>query len=278
MGKAVFFVNGVFVPESAATVPVTDLGLVRGWAVFETIRTYNGRLFRLAEHLARLRRSAELVHIPYAWEGQELATLIVDTLDRNSFAESVVKVLLTAGSSVADFSFRADTPALYITVKPLVGFPPELYERGVALITFPHERFMPEAKITNYVDAAIATNQAEQAGAWEALYIDRDGLVRECTTCNFFGVRNGSLITPRSGVLKGITRAEVLELAHDIGITVEESDLFAANLNALDEAFITATLVEIMPVTIIDGRPVGTGRVGPITRQLRDAFPQRTRL
>jgi len=278
MDEAVFFINGVFMPESAATVPVTDLGLVRGWAVFETIRTYNGRLFRLAEHLARLRRSAELVHIPYAWEGQELATLVVATLDRNSFAESVVKVLLTAGSSVADHSFRADTPALYITVKPLVGFPPELYEQGIALITFPHERFMPEAKITNYVDAAIATTQAEQAGAWEALYIDRNGLVCECTTCNFFGVRSGSLIAPGHGILKGITRAEILQLACDMGITVDESNLSADNLNELDEAFITATLVEVMPVTVIDGRPVGTGRGGPMTRQLRDAFLQRTRL
>ncbi|MBM3175191.1 MAG: amino acid aminotransferase [Chloroflexi bacterium] len=278
MSEAVFFINGAFVPASAATVPVTDLGFVRGWAVFETIRTYNGKLFRLTEHLARLWRSAELVHIPYSWKHQELATLIVDTLDRNCFVESVVKVLLTAGNSGTDFSFRAYEPALYITVKPLVSFPAELYEQGIGLITFPHERFMPEAKTTNYLDAVIATNQAEQAGAWEALYVDRNGLVRECTTCNFFGVRNGSLITPCDGILKGITRAEVLELARDMGITVDETNFSAANLDEFDEAFITATLVEIMPVTIIAGHPVGTGRVGPVTRLLLDAFLQRTRL
>lgn len=270
------YLDGAWAPKGQALVPIDDVGLARGLAVFETIRVYAGSPFRLAAHLRRLADSCAGLRIPWRWEDGELAAIVAEAIRRNAAAEGAVKILVTGGSAVDDQP-RAVAPRLAVSAWPLAG-DGRRRETGVALITYPHERWMPTIKSVNYTAAALALQDAEAAGAWDALYVGRDGAVSECTRRNFFGVRpDGTLVTPAAGVLRGVTRAEVIDLCRRLGLPLSEGELWQSELAELAEAFMTSTLSEITPVTAIDGRPVGAGQPGPLTRRLQSAFAELVR-
>ena len=284
----IYYVNGAFVPASQATVAAGDLGLVRGYGVFDVLRTYARQPFALRRHLERLERSAQQIDLPLPGSLERLEELVCETLARNAAVEPerdvTVRLIVTGGSS-AGFLLPDGAPSLLILVAPVREIPAERYTEGAALITADIPRFMPSVKSINYIPAILGQQRARAAGAVEALYCTPQGadgsaddsVISECTTANFFVVADGRLITPDQDVLAGITRNVTLELAADVTEVVLRPIRYG-ELRSVDEAFITSTTKEIMPIVRVDNITIGSGRPGPLTARLRDLFQAYTRL
>lgn len=274
----VAYIDGVrFAPEEAK-VSVYDRGFLYGDTVFETIRTYGGRAFALDEHLARLERSAEKVAIPLPVTRAALAAEISAAVAAAANAESYARVVLSRGEGPLGLDpSLASRPLRVILVEPLVPLPEELYRDGVAVMTVRTERAgdgAQGAKVGNYLASLLALRQARAAGAHEAIVLDAAGRVVEGTTSNVFLIARDVLVTPpdAAGILAGITRAIVLELAPSAGLEPREASFTPAELSAADEAFLSSSLREIMPIVRVDGKAVGAGVPGPKTRALHAAF------
>jgi branched-chain amino acid aminotransferase len=272
MNTPIYFVNDRFVPASEASLPVTDLGIMRGYAVFESIRTYGGKPFRLDEHLVRLEKSADRVGLSLPRSRAQLAEVILDTLARNEFAEATIRVIVTGGES-ENFFTPTGKPSLIVIATPLRPYPQAYYQQGVKIATAEMERCLPEAKTTAYILGEMALRQARSHDPEivEVLYVDRHGRVTECIMSNFFAFFDDVLVTPREDILYGVTRQAVLKLAEPL-FQVEVRDVLLSELQNASEMFITASVKEIMPVTELDGVAVGKGGYGPNTRTLMDAF------
>ena len=267
---ATYYVDGQFVPESDAVIPVDDLAIMRGLGVFDLLRTLNGKPLFLKEHIMRLEESARRIGIALPWPRPELIRVVMEALHRNSFKESNIRIVVTAGSS-PDFLTPQDKPRLLVLVTPAPELPTGWYTAGVKIITFLSERNIPGAKSIDYVPATIALRQARDQDAIEAVYVDRNGLVLEGTTSNLFAFFSGTLVTPNSGILRGVTRKAVLDLAAKIG-PVDLRDLSLAELLTADEVFISGTNKMIVPVVQVDDRVIGEGRPGRHTRHLMNAL------
>lgn len=267
---AVYYVDGRFVSAADACIPVDDLALLRGLAVFDFLRTYRSKPYGLLSHLSRLRASAERIGIDLPWSRESLAGIVQSTLDRNDNAESNVRIIVTAGSST-DFMNPQGKPRLIVMVTPLPVMPSWWYEKGVGIVTVRLERPMTGAKRIDYVEARMALEAAHRQSAVEAVYMDRNDRVYEGTTSNLFLIRNGVLVTPGRGILPGITRQTILDVAK-IGMPVEVQDISLAELLQADEVFISGTNKGIVPVVSVDGHPIASGKPGKLTRNLSDAF------
>ncbi len=210
---AVYYVNGEYVDAKSAVLPVGDLGIVRGYGVFDLGRTYGRTPFRLREHIERLERSAAQVELSLPWSADELEAIALETLARNpDIQDASIRIVVTGGES-ASYMMPEEKPSLFVMVTSLNLPKPELFESGAKLITVQGDRFLPTVKSINYIGAIMAMKQAKRAGAVEALYVSADGSITECTTSNFFAFKGDTLITPDAGVLDGITRAATLEVA-----------------------------------------------------------------
>ncbi len=265
-----YYIDGKFVPADQAALPLSDLAIIRGYGVFEYLRTYGGAPFRLREHLERLKRSAGLTGLPFPGTTKEIAGLVGETLERNDHGESSIRVILTGGDS-PDSIIPGGKPRLIITASDFTPPPSWWYEKGVKVVTETRELYLPAAKTLNYIPAIIALDRARKAGAVETIVLDREGNVREGVTTNCFAFIGEKLITPNSGVLAGITRQVVLELAggrHQTKIRSLKYD----ELIMAPEVFITATNKEIVPVTEIDEAVIGEGMPGPRTLELMELF------
>jgi branched-chain amino acid aminotransferase len=274
MADFIYYVNGCFVPASQAAVSVGDLGLVRGYGVFDVLRTYNRVPFALRRHLERLQRSAQQIDLPLPATIDRLEQLVYECLARNAGIEPAVDVtvrLIVTGGSAASFMLPEGESSLMIIVAPVRAVAAGYYSEGASLITVDIPRFMPSVKSINYISAILGQKQARQAGAVEALYCTRDGIISECTTSNFFVVHEGQLITPDQDVLAGITRNVAIELAADLGEVVLRP-ILRQELAEVDEAFITSTTKEIMPIARVDDIRIGSGRPGPYTQRLAELF------
>ena len=208
----IYYVDGKFVPSDQAVIPVTDLAILRGLGAFDFMRTYEGRPFCLRAHLERLESSTRKIGLPFPWTMDELARLVAETLGRNSHKESNIRVIVTGGSSL-DFMNPQGNPRLIIMVSKLPDMPSWWYQDGIHVITRLAERPLAGAKSINYVQASLALETARQKGAQEAVYMVPQGLVLEGTTSNIFAVTADTLITPGRGILAGITRQVILDLA-----------------------------------------------------------------
>ena len=279
MADFVYCVNGHFTPAGQAGVPVGDLGLVRGYGVFDVLRTYGRVPFALDRHLARLQRSAEQIDLPLPVPIAQMEQLVHECLARNESIEPnldvSVRIIVTGGVSQS-FMLPDGEPSFMILIAPVRAVAAHLYNEGASLITADIPRFMPSVKSINYVSAILGQKRARSAGAVEALYCTHEGVISECTTSNFFVVRGGKLITPDQDVLEGITRNVALELAADLG-EVFLRPILRQELSEIDEAFITSTTKEIMPIVRIDGIRIGSGRPGPYTQRLAELFHSYTR-
>jgi len=273
MGEPVFYVNGRFVPESQASVAVSDLGLLRGYGVFDFTMTYNREPFRLKLHLERLQNSARIIELDLPWSKEELAELIHETLRRNPEGEKGIRIIITGGESPDTFAPSA-RPSLIIMVKPSPVFPRKFFTEGVKVITFPAKREIPEAKTLNYIHAVRALRKARQEGAEDAIYTC-DGALYECTGSSFFAVKDGRVITAGSRVLDGITRRTVLELVNG-RIPVEYRFVNISEISSFDEAFLTSSGHEVMPIVTIDQVKIGEGKPGPITKEVMELFGEYT--
>ena len=267
---AIFYVDGRFVPSDEATVPINDLALLRGYGIFDFLKTYNGNPFFLKEHIARLQQSAAQIGLDLPWSRQELVDIVQQTLDQNNQAESNVRIVVTGGSS-PDYITPQGKPRLLVLVTPLTQQPQWWYTQGVKIITIESERNFPAAKSIDYIAATIALQQARRQNAVEAVYVDREGYVLEGTTSNLFIISGNRLITPGRDILKGITRQVVLELAKR-ACEIEIRDIKTNELYSADEVFITGSNKEIVPVIKIDDKVVGNGKPGERTKDLMKAF------
>lgn len=270
----IYYIDGKFAPAQEAALPVSDLAVLRGYGVFEFLRTYGGKPFRLREHLERLERSARLVGLPFPRTKDDLAGLVRETLKRNSHEESSIRVILTGGDS-PDSVTPEGKPRLIVTVTELTPSPSWWYEKGVKVVTETRELYLPEAKTLNYLPAVVAFDRARREGAIETLIIDREGRVREGGTTNCFAFIGEKLVTPAKGILAGITRQVVLELAAGRYGT-EARDLKINELLRAGEVFITGTNKEIVPVVRVDEAVIGEGVPGPKTLELMGLFRKYT--
>ncbi len=275
MPGLICYVNGSFLPVSEAAVPVQDLAVLRGYGVFDFLRTYHGQPFRLDDHLRRLEYSAQLIYLALPHPPAEIARIVTDALHRNDLPEANIRIVVTGGVASDGITPPADS-GLIVLVTPVRTYPVDYYEQGIKVITVEHDRYLPQAKTINYIPAIVALKQAELAGAVEALYVNRRRHVLEGTTTNFFVFQGHQLITPKDDILPGVTRDVVLNLAQD-KFDVVERPLTFDDLARADEAFITASNKEVMPVQRVNDLTIGPGRVGPNTRWLMDRFRAVTR-
>jgi branched-chain amino acid aminotransferase len=282
--RGAVYVNGTITAAHEAVVPVYDHGFLYGEGVYETIRTYNKAPFLFDRHTRRLRASAERLrlHVPFADDA--LAGWVDRTMAAaGELGEAYIRILLTRGVGELTYDVNATpAPSLVIIVKPLDEPPARVEKEGIRISLVPVLRNHPGSvnpiiKSNNLLNNALAMQAANAHGAEEALMCNYRGELSECSQSNVFLVRNGVALTPRSdaGLLEGITRAFIFEMGRAAGIDVREATLYPTDLETADEAFITSTTRELSPVVRIDDRAIGTGRPGPITLQLLQAYRQR---
>lgn len=278
------YLDGRFVSEKQAKISVFDHGLLYGDGVFEGLRTYNGKIFRLMEHIKRLYRSAKaiMLDIPVPMEG--MADIIIKTIRKNRLKDSYVRVVVTRG--IGDLGLdprKCPKPTIFVIASKIKLYPEEFYEKGLSVVTIatrrnPTESLNPTIKSLNYLNNILAKIEATNAGAMEGLFLNNEGYVAECTGENIFIINKDNLYTPPifAGALDGITRDAVIQIGKEIGLTVDEKLLTRYDLYNADECFLTGTAAEIIPVTLIDGRKIGSGSIGDLTKQIREKFHQLT--
>jgi branched-chain amino acid aminotransferase len=270
--QAVWYVGGNWVHPDEASIPLNDVAVLRGYSVFESLRTYDRRPFRLQEHLDRLYRSAALIDLEIPYSREEIAAAVQATVERNAYRHASLRILITGGSS-EDGMLPSGPGLLAVLIAPLPERDLERFSAGLRLITTRLQREDPEAKTTNYIAAVRALKEAARRGADDALFVDAQGHVLEATRSNFFVFRGDTLVTPREGILPGVTRNVVLALARR-RFPVEERPILLSELAQVEEAFLTASSREIMPVVQIDELLIGAGRAGPRTTELERLFIQ----
>jgi len=276
----IIFMNDRLVPEEEAKVSVFDHGLLYGDGVFEGLRSYSGRVFRLDAHLDRLWASARAISLEIPLTKDVVAKAVNDTLAANKLVDGYVRLLVTRGAgSLGLDPNRTKNPQVIVIADTISLYPREFYEKGLRIVTAATQRvhsaaLSPRIKSLNYLNNIMAKLEGLQAGCVEALMLNHKGEVAECTGDNVFVIRSGSLLTPPpdAGILEGITRGAVMDLAHAAGIACHEATLTRYDLYTADECFLTGTAAEVIPVVEIDGRKVGSGTPGPITARLTADF------
>ena len=279
------YINGQYYDKEDAKISVYDHGLLYGDGVFEGIRSYGGKVFRLKEHLDRLWDSAKAIWLTIPMTKEEMARAIEETLRINGIEDGYIRVVVTRGVGTLGLDpNRCSNPQVIIITDHISLYPKELYEKGLEIVTVSTVRNHPAAlspriKSLNYLNNILAKIEGLQAGCIEALMLNHKGEVAECTGDNIFLVRRGELFTPprEAGILEGITRAAVIELAQEAGLKVHEVPLTKHDVYIADECFLTGTAAEIVPVVKVDSRPIGDGKPGPITRDLMERFHRLTR-
>jgi branched-chain amino acid aminotransferase len=274
------YINGKFYDKADAKVSVYDHGLLYGDGVFEGIRVYAGKVFRLREHLERFYESARHILLEIPLTRDQLAEAVLSTVRVNAKHDGYIRLVITRGAGTLGIDPRKTTdPQVIVIVDDISMYPPELYENGLEIITASTIRNHPNAlnpriKSLNYLNNILAKMEATRAGCLEAIMLNVNGEVAECTADNIFFVKHGELRTPplHAGLLEGITRDTVIELAKAAEIPVQEMTLTRHDVYSADECFLTGTGAEIIPVVRCDGRIIGTGKPGPVTRQLRERF------
>ncbi len=268
--NAWWYVNGRWVHPHEATISLNDVAVLRGYSAFESLRTYNRQPFHLEEHLNRLYRSAELIELAIPWSRVQITQLVREIIERNTYEHAAIRLFVTGGET-EDSILPIGKPTLAVLITPLGERNMERFAQGYKVITTLLQRSTPEAKTTSYLEAIRALKEATRHDAVDALFVNAQGHVLEATRSNFFVFRGDTLITPRDGVLMGITRNVVLELAHDL-FTIEERPVLLTELPLVDEAFITSSSKEIMPIVQIDDLVIGDGTPGRRTYALEQRF------
>jgi branched-chain amino acid aminotransferase len=274
------YVDGAWLDRNAAKVSVFDHGLLYGDGVFEGIRVYARRIFRLDAHLERLYDSARALALEIPQRRDEMARLVGEAVARNRCEDGYIRLVVTRGAGALGIDPRScPRPCVIIIVDQVAVYPRDLYEQGVRVVTsatrqVSHEAVDPRIKSLNYLKNILAKIDAQHANAHEAILLNQDGFIAECTADNLFVVRHGKLLTPapQDGALEGITRGVILALAGEAAIPCGETRLTRYDVYNADEAFLTGTGAELMPIAAVDGRTIANGKPGALTRQLRDAF------
>lgn len=274
------YLNNRFVPRDEARVSIFDHGFLYGDGVYETLRAYGGRIFMLRQHLERLERSARLIGLTLPLTISDWPPLLDTALRRNGLSDAYLRLTISRGEGAIGLDpSLCPTPTLVVVAQPLPSYPPHLYDDGVRLIISQTRRNLAEAlpphiKSLNFLNNILAKREATLAKAFDAVMLNATGHLAECTTSNLFFVRQGRLCTPAvgCGILDGITRNVVLQLARALRLEAEEGAYPPAHVFAADECFLTNTTMEIMPVQSLNDRPIGAGKPGPLTQALHSTF------
>lgn len=264
------YLNGSIVPADQAAISPFDIGLLRGYAVFDLLRTVDGRPFLLDEHLQRLRESAQHLNLTVPDSDEHIAAVIDELLDRNGHSEATVRLVLTGGVSPDGMQFDPATPTFFILTHDFVSPPESLYENGGTLLTEEHRREVPDAKTTNYLTMLRHKPRLAQADALDLLYHE-GGRIYEAASASFYVVRGRTIHAPKGDVLWGTVGSLVLDLA-DGDYIIEFGEVTVDDAVNADEAFLTSTTRGVVPIVRLDDRPIGTGEVGPVTRDLMERF------
>jgi branched-chain amino acid aminotransferase len=284
MASKIWF-DGKLVDQSEAKVSVYDHGLLYGDGVFEGIRAYNGRVFENEAHLDRFFQSAKGIRLTLPYTRQQISSAIEETIRANNFTDCYLRLVATRGVGSLGLSpVRCEKPSVFVIADLLELYSKEMYEKGMSIITASVIRNHPNAlsprlKSLNYLNNILAKLEAIDAGVPEAIMLNHEGNVAECTADNIFIVRNGQVQTPQTsdGILEGVTRRVMLELCAGQQIPTIEKTLQRHDLYIADECFLTGTGAEVVAVTKIDGRVIGSGTPGPVTKKLLEAFHRRVR-
>lgn len=291
------YLNDRFLPGDQAQISVFDHGFLYGDGVYETLRAYQGRIFSVTRHITRLYRSAKLIGLTIPLEETVWPALLDQTLSRNGLSHHTQPDKTSHSDAIQDAYIRitisrgkgdigldpslCPVPTVLIIAKPLTPYPADLFEQGIHIALVSVRRnaaaaLPPQIKSLNFLNNILAKHEASHMGAFDSLMLNTEGFLAECSTSNFFFVRNGRLYTPSvdCGILDGITREIVLLLSKEQAIPVEEGTYFPEALSTADECFVTNTSMEIMPVTQVDHSKIGNGLPGPITCRLRALFKQ----
>ena len=277
------YLNGEFVPQEDAKVSVFDHGLLYGDGIFEGIRAYNGRVFRLHEHIDRMWDSAKTIDLKIPISKKEMEEIILETLRKNNLKDAYVRPIITRG--VGDLGLdprKCSVPTIIVIATSWGAMYGDLYDKGLTAITCsirrnPAEALPPNVKSLNYLNNIMGKIEANYKGGDEAIFFDTNGYVAEGSGDNIYVVKNGVILTPHTiNNLRGITRLVLIECAEELGIPVYEQNLGYFDLYSADEVIVTGSAAEVAPVTKIDGREIGTGKPGPIVKQLMSAFKTKT--
>jgi len=274
------YIDGKFYDEKDAKVSVFDHGLLYGDGVFEGIRAYHGRVFKLKEHIDRLFCSAKAILLEMPLTHAQVMEATLETCRRNKIRDGYIRLVVTRGPGTLGLNpNRCKEPSVIVIADKIQLYPPELYAQGMAIVTVPTTRNLinavnPAIKSLNYLNNILAKIEANNAGVEEAIMLNSEGFVAECTGDNLFIVRGSQVFTPplSAGALYGITRGVVMDLARQAGLQVSEPNLTRYDLFNADECFLTGTGAELIPVVKIDGRTIGTGRPGPTTKMLVEKY------
>jgi len=265
------YLNGKIMSVAQAKVSILDIGMLRGYGIYEALTTHNKKPFMLADHLKRFRDSAAMVDIKVPATDQEITEAIHELIERNGYNETNIKFILTGGTAVGGIEYDPDFPTFYILAEEFSPIPDHYIQNGASLISYEFERQYPEYKTTNYITAVKLQKLRKEKGALEIMYTSK-GKILELATSNFFIVKDGKIITPNNGILKGITRKVVIDLAQKNGLEVVERELTYEELKTADEAFLSASFKEVVPVTKVDDIVIGDGKVGEITKKVLKLF------
>ena len=277
------YLNDKLVDKEDAKISVFDHGLLYGDGIFEGIRLYDGCVFKLNEHLERLEYSAKAIMLTLPWSRQELSDAVCETCRANNLKDGYIRLVVTRGVGSLGLSIKnCDDPQLFIIADTIQLYPKEFYENGLKIITVPTRRCNPSAlpptvKSLNYLNNILAKIEAQHLGYHEAIMLNDQGYIAECTGDNVFVIHKGELITPSAsaGALKGITRDTVLKIADEIGISWRETNITRYDVWVADEVFLTGTAAEIIPIIEVDARTIGSGQPGVITGKFLNKFHQR---
>tara|TARA_B110000881_G_scaffold149684_1_gene132718 strand:+ start:344 stop:1216 length:873 start_codon:yes stop_codon:yes gene_type:complete len=279
------WLDGNIVDESEAKVSVFDHGLLYGDGIFEGIRFYEGRVFRLTEHIERLYLSAKALLLKMPWTLEEVCEATLETIRANELTDGYIRLVVTRG--VGDLGlnpYLCPSPSMFIIASGITLYPKELYENGLEVVTCSTRRptpasLSPQVKSLNYLNNVMAKIEALKAGAKEGLMLNEQGYVAECTGDNVFIVKKGVVLTPpvSDGSLDGITRQVIFDLCDELGIIIQEVSMTRYDLYTADESFLTGTAAETIPMVKLDEREIGDGKPGPVSLRLIEAYGEKVR-
>lgn len=283
--KSLIYIDGEFLDQSEAKVSVFDHGLLYGDGVFEGIRFYNGRVFRMEAHMDRLWESARSICLEIPISRREMDEALLETIRRNDLRDGYIRLIVTRGVGNLGLNpVQCKRPSIIIIVATIALYPEEVYRSGLTVVTVATRRVGPAAlnpaiKSLNYLNNVLARIEANLANADEALMLNDAGNIAECTADNVFIVKRGEIMTPpiTAGALRGITRSVVFDIAAELGVRISEPELTRHDVYIADEAFLTGTAAEVIPMVKVDGRTIGDGKPGPITKRTIERFRQVTR-
>ncbi|MBS5798431.1 MAG: branched-chain-amino-acid transaminase [Zhenhengia sp.] len=280
MSQRIIYLDGNYVREEEAKISVFDHGVLYGDGVFEGIRVYNGRVFKCEEHINRLYNAAKAIMLEIPMSKEEMTEVLLETCRRNQIKDGYVRLVITRGKGDLGLNpVSCKVASVFCIAGSITLYPDEMYIKGMPIITAVQRRNKativdPQIKSLNYLNNILAKIEANRAGVPEALMLNHDGVVAECTGDNIFIVKDNVIYTPPIyiGILDGITRNTVIELAKELGYEVKESEFTLFNVYSADECFLTGTAAEAIPVTNVDGRIIGNGEAGLVTTRLLEAF------